>query len=183
MPDSLVAPVARRLGIDADVTTTTGSKLAKKQLDAAGGRRTAFAGPCRADTAASVPLGGAPALVGVVGVDGDELLIDDRASTPRSGWAGPPTRRGPPVGWRNNSMITVRSGQSVRWEEVVPNIVAEGIKGYNTPAGTPVCRQRRLGWPGQFENVLKARRVEGVGHRLQHQCKGCVWVDPTRRSV
>lgn len=138
MPDSFVGPIGERLGLDVVTSRTGGAKTAVKQLDAA--LEDAAVAVCGVG-AGGLPYNGLPAavsamspsLVGVVGGDSTEVLLDDRGPdcfvVDRSVFDLARSAYKP----GRHLLMRVPAGQSVDWERVLPEAVAAGVAGFNTP--------------------------------------------------
>lgn len=178
MPDPFCEPLFARAGATTAITTTTGAKKAAANLDQAlQGGRSAL---CTV-AAAGLPYVGLPAdaagmsphLVGVVGADGDDLLIDDRAPEPlvvsreqfdaaRSGYRQ-----------AKNRMITVeRVDQNHDWPVALSEAVAACAAGFDTPPVPQFASNVGLAGLEKFSRLLVHptdkkgwRRVFGDGRR------------------
>ena len=89
MPDSFIAGGLLRLGVKIEVAETSSAGQAARSLAAAlDARRPALCvvdclGMARAESTSPLQMSGAPTVVGVAGVDGEDLLLDDGGIDPR----------------------------------------------------------------------------------------------------
>lgn len=171
MPDEFCAPLFDRLGLDITVNQTGGAKTAAKQLDeaiAAGTPSLCSTGSgflpylglvCEAEEAM------APHLVGVIGADDGNLLIDDRSPVPLTVDRGDFDAARAANGKAKHRMVTVArpSGHSLDWPSVCSESIAAGVAGFNTPPVPQFKSNIGLAGLAKWQGLLTSGTKKGWG--------------------
>ncbi len=167
MPDPFCEPLFAAAGATAEISTTGSAKKAATQLDAAIEERRPTL--CTVGAGALPYLGAceglAPHLVGVVGSDGEEILLDDRSPMPiRLARADFDNARGA-YGKAKNRMITITGVVEQDWDVAIRAAVAASVAGFETPPVPQFAGNIGLAGLRKFHQLLHPKGAKSW-HRI-----------------
>ena len=172
MPDTFLDQLWGTPGLDATVFTTGGAKKAQSELLAVlerGERALCSVGAgalgylgLPAESSAMQPL-----VVGVIGTDQDQFLIDDRSVEPHRVDSATLAHARAVLRSAKHRMVTIAPGSQIQWDSAISQSIETGAKRYDTPpvpqfasnvgiAGLTkwhrllTDRKDRMGWPRVF---------------------------------